>query len=179
MHFAIARAWRSSGTMDPNAVQNINNARAAGIPNVDVYLFPCRAKSAADQVSQMISALGSANYGMIWLDVETNPSTGCSWSSFSAASNCQYVGELVNAIKSHGKVPGIYASRYMWTEIMGAASACTSYTSVSMWYAHYDNKETMDDYPALAFGGWTKPNVKQYKGTTTLCNAGVDLSFYY
>ena len=121
MHFAIARAWRSSGTMDPNAAQNINNARAAGIPNVDVYLFPCRGKSAADQVSQMVSGLGSANYGMIWLDVETNPSSGCSWSSFSAASNCQYLGELVNAIKSHGKVPGIYASHYMWTQIMGAA----------------------------------------------------------
>ena len=178
MHFAIPRAWRSSGTPDPNAVQNIKNARAAGIANVDVYLFPCRGKSAADQVKQMITDLASANYGMIWMDVETNPSSGCSWASFSHASNCDYLGELVNAVKAQGKVPGIYASHYMWTEIFGTASACPHYTSVAMWYAHYDGKETFDDYAALSFGGWTKPTVKQYKGTTTKCNAGVDLSFY-
>ena len=179
MHFAIARAWRSSGAMDVNAVQNIKNARAAGIPNVDVYLFPCRGKSAADQVNQMIAGLGSANYGMIWMDIETNPSSSCNWASFSHASNCEYLGELVNAVKAHGKTPGIYASHYMWTEIMGSASACTNYNQVAMWYAHYDGKDNMDDYPGLAYGGWTKANVKQYKGTTTLCNAGVDLSFYY
>ena len=55
----------------------------------------------------------------------------------------------------------------MWTEIFGTASACPHYTSVAMWYAHYDGKETFDDYAALSFGGWTKPTVKQYKGTTT------------
>lgn len=138
MHFAIARAWRSSGTMDPNAVANIKNARAAGIPNVDVYLFPCRAHSAADQVNQMISDLGSANYGTIWMDVETNPSTTCSWDNFSHASNCEYLGQLVAAVKSHGKAPGIYASKHMWTVIMGSASACADYTHIPMWYAHYD-----------------------------------------
>ena len=38
-----------------------------------------------------------------------------------------------------------------------------------------------DDNPSLSvdwhdFGGWTKPYSKQYKGTTRLCNAGVDLN---
>jgi len=33
-----------------------------------------------------------SNYGMIWIDVEENPSSGCSWASYSAASNCDYVG---------------------------------------------------------------------------------------
>ncbi len=51
MHFAISRAWRSNGSIDPNAVTNIKNARAAGFPNVDVYMFPCRAKSAAEQIN--------------------------------------------------------------------------------------------------------------------------------
>ena len=61
---------------------------------------------------------------MIWLDIETNPSTGCSWNSFSHESNCQYIGELLTALKGHGKTPGIYSSHYMWTEIMGAAGNC-------------------------------------------------------
>ena len=110
--FVIPRAWCSYGGFDSNAVTNINNARSAGIPYVDVYMFPCRGKSASDQVSSLVSSLGSANYGQIWIDVETNPSSGCSWASYSGTSNCQYVTDLVNAIKSHGKTPGIYASYY-------------------------------------------------------------------
>ena len=127
----------------------------------------------------MITDLGSSNYGMIWMDIETNPSSGCSWASFSHASNCDYLGQLVNAVKAHGKVPGIYASHHMWGEIMGSYNACPDFENVQMWYAHYDGKENMDDYPGLAFGGWKKANIKQYKGTTTMCGAGVDLSFYY
>jgi len=30
-----------TGEVDPNASGNIGNARAAGIPYVDVYMFPC------------------------------------------------------------------------------------------------------------------------------------------
>jgi GH25 family lysozyme M1 (1,4-beta-N-acetylmuramidase) len=92
MSLALPRAWRSSGTIDTNAVQNIKNAHDAGFPGVDVYLFPCRGKSAADQVNQMINELGNSQYGTIWMDVETNPSSSCSWANFSPASNCDYVG---------------------------------------------------------------------------------------
>lgn len=44
--FAIPRSWYSYGALDMNAKANIANARAAGIANVDVYMFPCRGKSA-------------------------------------------------------------------------------------------------------------------------------------
>ena len=139
-------------------------------------MFPCRGQSATNQVNSLISNLGSANYGMIWIDVETNPSSGCSWSSYSGSSNCQYVTELVNAIKAKGKVPGIYSSYYMWEDIMGNAASCTGLSGVQLWYAHYDNKETFSDFKS--FGGWSKPAMKQYMGDTTLCGFDVDLSFY-
>ena len=45
--FAIPRAWYSYGALDVNVKANIVNARAAGMPNVDVYMFPCRGKSAS------------------------------------------------------------------------------------------------------------------------------------
>ena len=72
----------------------------------------------------MIESLGSANYSTIWLDIETNPSTGCSWADRSFEANCEYIGELVNAITSLGKKAGIYASHYMWVQILGSATAC-------------------------------------------------------
>jgi len=34
------------------------------------------------------------NYGMIWVDIEINPSSGCSWASYSASSNCDYTNQL-------------------------------------------------------------------------------------
>ena len=97
---------------------------------------------------------------MLWLDIETNPSSGCSWDGHSFESNCQYMEDLVNAIKSHGKKAGIYASHYMWTQILGSATACPNFTDVPLWYAHYDNKKTFSDYDALSFGGWKTPSIK-------------------
>ena len=176
MNFAIPRAYKSYGAFDSNAINNVNNARAAGIPYVDVYMFPCRGKSASDQVSDLINNLGSTNYGMIWLDVETNPSSGCSWASYSAASNCQYATDLANAVTSRGKKVGIYSSWSMWESIMGSRGACTGLASHDLWYAHYDNSASFSDF--TKFGGWSKPAIKQYKGDTTLCSAGVDVSFY-
>ena len=120
--------------------------------------------------------MGSSSYGTIWIDVETNPSSGCSWASYTGASNCKFLGDIVNAIKSHGKTPGIYSSYYQWEGIMGSAGACTNYASLPLWYAHYDNSPSFSDF--RSFGGWTKPNIKQYMGDTTLCGAGVDISFY-
>ncbi len=175
-NFAIPRAWKSYGAFDSNSITNIHNARAAGIQFVDVYMFPCRGQSATNQVNSLISSLGSANYGQVWLDIETNPSSGCSWASYSGSSNCAYVTELVNAVKAHGKVPGIYSNYYMWESIMGGAKNCAALSGVTLWYAHYDNSPSFSDFKS--FGGWSHPNIKQYKGDTTACGVGVDLNYY-
>jgi len=44
----------------------------------------------------------SAPYGIIWVDVEINPSPGCSWADFSFESNCDYLDQMLQAIKKHG-----------------------------------------------------------------------------
>ena len=60
---------------------------------------------------------------------------------------------------------------------MGSLGACTSVASgTQVWYAHYDGKASLSDYRQI--GGWSKPNIKQYKGDTTLCGVGVDLDYY-
>ena len=62
----------ATGAPDDNAIHTIFNARAAGIANVDVYMFPSPtcSKSASEQVDDMVSALKNADYGQIWLDIE-------------------------------------------------------------------------------------------------------------
>jgi len=61
MSFAIPRAYCSFGGCDGNINANLANAHAAGMPYVDVYMFPCRGKSATDQVNQMFSCLGNGD----------------------------------------------------------------------------------------------------------------------
>lgn len=51
------------------------------------------------------------------------------------------------------------------------------FESLPLWWARYDGQETWyNDWQA--FGCWSKPTVKQYQGTTSLCGAGVDLNWY-
>lgn len=51
-------------------------------------------------------------YGTVWLDVETNPSSGCGWSTSDYTGNCNFLTDLVSTFQSKGKLVGIYASKY-------------------------------------------------------------------
>jgi len=115
------------------------------------------------------------NYGMIWVDVEINPSSGCGWGTNYNA-NCDYVNTLTNQIRARGKVPGIYTSIYEWETVMGSVGNCASAASVPLWYAHYDNWASFGDYTGI--GGWSRPSIKQYRGDVSLCSVGIDESFY-
>ena len=173
--FSIIRGYCSYGGVDSHAVAGLQAARAAGLIT-DVYIFPCRGKSATAQVNEMFGAISSSLFGMVWIDVEANPSSGCSWNGHDPNSNCAFLTETINAIKAHGKVPGIYSSMYMWQTIFGSRNGCPSAASQQLWYAHYDNNPSFGDF--ASFGGWTKPSIKQYVGDTTLCGAGIDYDYY-
>lgn len=173
--FAIARGYCSYGGVDHNAVQSLTNAKNAGLAT-HMYMFPCRGKSATAQVDEMVKAIPASLYGTVWIDVETNPSSGCSWSGHDANSNCEFLTEIVNRVKSHNKPVGIYASAVMWQSIFGSKTACHGVSSNELWYAHYDAKPSFADFSE--FGGWTKPYMKQFQGTSTLCGAGVDKNYH-
>jgi GH25 family lysozyme M1 (1,4-beta-N-acetylmuramidase) len=68
---------------------------------------------------------------------------------------------------------GIYSSASQWKPIMGDSH---DFANLPLWYAHYDNNPSYSDF--TSFGGWTKPNVKQYMGTTAICSASVDKNYY-
>lgn len=126
------RAWRSFGAFDVNAPKSLVNAFDAGfkVQDVGVYMFPCYSttKTAEGQVQEMIAQLKdySGKYSSIWLDMETNPSPGCGWST-NYEDNCAFTSKLVNAARASGKIVGIYASNYMWNQIMGGTDRCTKF----------------------------------------------------
>jgi hypothetical protein len=69
--FAIIRGYCSYGGPDHNAVQNLNNARAAGLIT-DIYMFPCRGKIAQAQVDEMFSAIKIQDSGE-WFGLMLKP----------------------------------------------------------------------------------------------------------
>ena len=66
--FAILRGYCSYGGHDVNAVQGLKNAKAAGLIT-DIYMFPCRGKSAVAQVDDMFATVDPSLWGMVWIDV--------------------------------------------------------------------------------------------------------------
>ncbi|EAS05234.1 glycosyl hydrolase family 25 protein (macronuclear) [Tetrahymena thermophila SB210] len=185
---AIIRAYRSLGLVDANANTNLLNARAAGM-DTDVYMFPCINDSkitAEQQVDDMINNLSLISsedegdaYDTIWVDVETNPSTTCSWNNISSVQDrCNYLQRIVNQILYRGKKVGIYASHYMWVQIFGDDKNCQNFNQLPLWYARYNNVTSTSDYSQYPFGGWTSAYAKQYAGSVSLCNVTVDLDYY-
>ncbi|KAA0166630.1 hypothetical protein FNF31_01408 [Cafeteria roenbergensis] len=173
INFAIVRAWYSFGAFDPNGRTTVANAWAGGMDDVDVYLFPCAGKSAADQVAGTVSGMSGVKFGQIWMDIETNPSPGCGWGS-DLARNCEYIGELLQAAEAHGIKPGVYASPYMWGKIAG--SACTVGRDYPLWWADYNG---VPGWPPFgAFGGWSKPAMHQFADNGAACGVSYDKNYY-
>ena len=62
------RAYRCYGNIDPNVVTNIKNARAAGITDIDVYMFPCvPCGSPRKQVRDALHNLKDSEFGIMWV----------------------------------------------------------------------------------------------------------------
>ena len=174
-NFVIVRSYCSYGGVDPNAPATLAQAAAAGIPYRDVYHFPCASQNAREQVSADLNHVGKSNFGMMWFDIETNPSPGCGWST-NLAANCNFLGELIDAGKSMGIHMGIYASAYMWSIIMGDRSTVGASNGIPLWYAHYDYTRSFGDFSP--FGGWAKPNMKQYNDAVGICGINADADWY-
>jgi GH25 family lysozyme M1 (1,4-beta-N-acetylmuramidase) len=79
-------------------------------------------------------------------------------------------------VQKLGKKVGIYASSYMWGQIMGGSDQCNKFMDLPLWYPHYDNVPNFSDFKP--FGGWTKPEIKQYKGDINLCGV-IELDLDY
>ncbi|CAM9668161.1 unnamed protein product [Ectocarpus fasciculatus] len=192
--FGIVRVYCSSGHPDENGPATINDAWSGGMSYVDGYIFPCYScGNAAQQMDDTISYLSSngvsllgvktedsetlmskyngtlgATVGMLWIDVE-----GTQYWSSDPSSNVNFIQEMVDEGNRQGVNLGIYTSNSQWSPIAGGS---TQFSMYPLWYPHYDSWASFDDF--TSFGGWTKPSIKQYQGTTSDCGASVDLNYY-
>lgn len=169
--FGVVRAWLSYGAADTHASASVANLNAAGF-TPDVYLFPCGSGkySGATQATGLLNNLGSSHYGRVWLDIETNPSSGCAWTT-NHVSNCNMVKSMISTLQAKGRSIGIYSSSYMWSTIMG--TSCNIATdAIPTWFATYDGSNTCSGW--RPYGGWSKALWKQWNGSGSACGLGID-----
>jgi len=168
--FAISRVWCETCEVDSNGPATVANAWAAGMAHVDVYLFPSYGcgTSAADQVDGAIDAMGSVPFGTLWFDIETGgdlgPDQDHAWLQAAIQRAVQRIG---------GDRIGIYASKYEWGMVMGGYADVYSFP---LWFPDYDGIPNFTGWSP--FAGWDQPSIKQFAGTSSMCGASVDLSWY-
>ena len=166
LDWAVISAFHSFGAFDNTSLVNLETAQKADIEMTDVYMFPCRGKDPNVQVAALTRGLANATFGTVWIDVEENPSTGCSWKSEGidasglAQGNCQFLDSLITGLKNAGLRVGIYSSHYEWNQTVGLS--CTVANSIPLWYSHYDKTMDCTDYEKLPFGGWDTFAPKQF-----------------
>ncbi|EGC31899.1 hypothetical protein DICPUDRAFT_39207 [Dictyostelium purpureum] len=170
---AIIRCYQSIGQIDPNCKSSIENAKKAGL-SVDVYIFPCyNCGNPSNQVESTVnyikSYIDNKSVGTVWLDVE---GPGAYWSNDHSA-NAKFFEGLVAGGKKAGAKIGVYTSASQWEPIMGSYTGGKDFP---LWYAHYDNDASFKDF--TAFGGWSKPYMKQYQGDVSECGLGVDKNYW-
>ena len=76
----------------------------------------------------------------------------------------------VEACESRGMPCGIYTGRWWWVPETGDSRA---FMHLPLWHAEY----TEPNFDAFqSYGGWQRPAIWQYQGTTNLCGHSVDLN---
>jgi len=163
----ISRCYHSSGTVDSAAKTSYSVATAAGL-EFDVYHFPDVAQGAESQITTSVNYLHANNvkWGRYWLDIEP-----LHWGT-NKTKNADFVRGLVTRLTAmQVSNIGFYTSKSAWDAIMGTNS---EFHQFPLWYPHYQKpaQENFNDF--VAFGGWTKPFMKQFAGDVTVCNIDLD-----
>ena len=169
--FAIPRCWCSVGSVDSNCVQNCKKAHSGGMSRVDTYFFPCYScGNIAGQVSTFWNHVvaNQMDFTRLWMDIEGT------WSS-SYSTNQNFFNTMMNQVNSIGIVNGVYCSSYYWSSFFGSGFTYSKASSTPLWYPHYDDWASFGDFSA--FGGWSKPTIKQYQGNVNFCSAYVDKNY--
>jgi hypothetical protein len=150
------------GTQDALiAQQQLAMAVSRGM-TVDAYVYLYWDRDVTAQVDAAFAMADSHPIGRMWLDIEQSPGT-LGWKTL-----VPMIQQALAACTAHGLPCGIYTSPGWWKTYVANTSA---FTSVPLWYALYNKKRSLGDWPTEQFGSWTAPVGKQFQ-TAPLCLVG-------
>ena len=171
LNYAMVRAYLNFGQVDPNAKQTLIAAEQYKLKYAHAYINPCvQCKFEPEfQITQVVEALKGANYGGIFIMVQTNDR----WSS-NKNGNCLYINTLIKAVHKYGYMAGVGSDSALWDTIMGKECMVPE-EDVACWWIKHDKEQSLDHFKP--FAGFTFPSIKEYDGPANVCTQEVDLNF--
>ena len=172
--FMVVRGYTDMGSVEDSAIANLRFIQNIGIPG-DIYMGSCRGRDATTQANDMMDSIPANLYNKVWITVQKNQNQGCDWGSFPSAGNCEYLKQLLAAVKARGKEVGIFSDYYSWQSIFRSLTGCPEVGTYPLWYGSNDRQDNFNSYKA--FGGFSLPVQKAYASVSGLCglnNIGLD-----
>jgi hypothetical protein len=169
---AQVACWRANGyqhlvcgTQRPDLTRRQLLVAVRGGLSVDAYVYLYWADDVPARVRRALDTISGFPVGRLWLDCED--ATG----GLPAA---VIVDKIAAGLAACGERPaGIYTGRWWWVPATGNSSR---FAGVPLWHAEYTRSpEVLPDFAAFrAYGGWSRPAMWQFQGTTTVCGVTVD-----
>ncbi len=156
-----------AGTQVPSVTRaQIEAARTAGM-SVDAYVYLYWRRDVRVEVGRALETVSGLPAGRLWLDCEDD--TG-------GLPPEEVIELIAAAVEACGDVPaGIYTGRWWWAPSTGDSGR---FSYLPLWHAEYirsaEERPDFDSFPP--YGGWTRPAMWQFRGTTPLCGVSVDLN---
>jgi hypothetical protein len=112
-----------------------------------------------------------------WIEIPDGTSA-CGWGNYPAATNCQYLQELIMRMKQNFFVDvSIFTSRVLWIDIFKDQLGCPQVSNSLLWWTPDTLPSPADLSNYTKIGGWDRPYAKLY-GVTGLCSTFIFASYY-
>ncbi|KAK6757967.1 hypothetical protein RB195_015657 [Necator americanus] len=167
----------SAGKFDTNAVNNIRNAKKAGL-ECEVFMTPQprSVKKGSQQFTEMYEGFKQADIKLktVWVQV-TSP---INWNRDTKA-NIDFLRDILSMAKYYAVAIGFYTNVYDWTQITNGAAA----EGTMLWYWNVMGGGRNGETPAnfndfRPFAKFTKPTVKQFAQVEDVCGITVNRDVY-
>ena len=171
---AAVACWREQGfdhivcgTQRPEITRRQLEAAVAGGMGVAAYAYLYWRSDVVEAVQRALAAVDGFAIERLWLDCEDVRG---------ALTAEDVVGRIAAAAAACGDFPhGIYTGRWWWVPNTDNSSA---FSHLPLWHAEYTGSpQSLPDFGRfLPYGGWSRPLMWQFQGTTSLCGVSVDLN---
>jgi len=153
------------------AASQLAALHADGRFQVELYFYPYYNPADRERVDRALAFAHQYGLSRIWDDVEWNDDEG-------PRPGPEVVLPALRSRRIHieaaGIGYGIYSGEPYWKTMAGNTS---EFGEVPLWHAWYFNDGHVPDFSAYRpYGGWSRPLIWQYKGSTDLCGLNVDLN---
>jgi len=136
--------------------------------DLEAYTYMYPSLDAATRIREALDALyGFPPNGIFWLDEEDDDAA-----YYSPREVVAHIRQAVATCEAKGLRPGIYTRRSWWEPYTGS---CSEFAHLPLWDARYDGVASFDYFKP--YGGWTRPLMKQFTGTTVVGGQTVDVSW--